>query len=465
MKRPLVFGVATLSAGLVCGFFFKSFLGALLIGFAVFGIGCFVLKQRWWVFLLASSFFLAGLLGAMLHIWTRPELPQQTRMITEARVISVPKDYGTYSTAVIKADKTRFPNAKGELVTVESPLYFSINSKRTSLSIGDTIRVYGDFKQAEKGRIYGNLKAEQVLLTEDRFNNFFTRFARNCSEGLGSYIKEHYSGEKGALLAAILTGDQNGLSKSTKDAFSKAGISHLVAVSGMNISILIFLFTALAFFIPRRLRLLITLPLLLFLVVFTGGSPSILRAAVMSATFLLADFQGRDSDGLTNLFVAVGVLLLMDYDVLYDVSFQLSFSAVLGLILGMPLLTHPIFERWYGRVLGATMMAQLGALPISVAVFGNLYPYSLLTNLILVPLFPATIVLSLSVIVLTLLIPPLGQLVLPMSGNAISFYLWLAERVSKLPGAVVELGDAGGEVGVFLACALAAAYLLLLRKK
>lgn len=111
------------------------------------------------------------------------------------------------------------------------------------------------------------------------------------------------------------------------------------------------------------------------------------------------------------------------------------------------------------------MMAQLGALPISVAVFGNLYPYSLLTNLILVPLFPATIVLSLSVIVLTLLIPPLGQLVLPMSGNAISFYLWLAERVSKLPGAVVELGDAGGEVGVFLACALAAAYLLLLRKK
>lgn len=468
MKRPLVFGIATFIVGTACGFFFQSLFASIAIAVSVFAVACFLLKQKWWVFLLATAFFLAGLLSAMVHVWTRPELPNKTRAIVEGRVLSVPKEYEKYSVAVIKSYNTRYLDQNGTIATVQSPLYFELFYTETEgepFSIGDDIRVYAEFRSSNRARICGELKAEQVSTVENRFDNVFVRFSRKCSEGLGKYINKHYSGQTAALLTAVLNGDQSGLSKETKEAFTKAGMTHLVAVSGMNISILLFLFTLLAFFIPRRWRLMIALPLLLFLVIFTGGSPSILRAAFMSATFLLSDIQGRDSDGLTNLFVAAGALLLMDYDVLYDVSFQLSFMAVLGLILGMPLLTHPFFERWYGKALGTTVMAQLGALPVSVGVFGVLYPYALLTNLFMVPLFPLTVGLCLSVVFLTAWIPPLGQLLLPVSENAISVYLWVAKTVGKFPGAEVDISDVSGEVGVFLACALAAAYVLMLVRK
>lgn len=469
MKRPLVFGIATFSIGMVCGFFFQSVIAALLIALSVFAVACYLLKQKWWVFLLAVTFFTAGLLGAMAHIWTRPELPRETRMIVEGRVLSVPKEYDGYGTTVIKSEHVRYLGEDGEIHSTEKPLYFNLNYTNTvgdSFSIGDSVRAYAEFRSWSRKRICGTLNSVNVTTVENRFDNAFVRFSRNCSEGLGKYINKHYSGQTAALLTAILTGDQSGLSKETQEAFRKAGMTHLIAVSGMNISILLLLFTYLAFFIPRRWRLVLSLPLLLFLVIFTGAPPSILRAAIMSATFLLADIQGRDSDALTNLFVAAGVLILLDYDVLYDVSFQLSFTAVLGLILGMPLLTHPFFQHWFGKVVGSTMMAQLGALPITIGVFGGIYPYATLTNLAMVPIFPMTIGLCLGVIVLTWILPPLGQILLPMSENAISVYLWVAKMVAKLPGAEVDISDVCSEVGVFLACAIGAGYLLLkLRQK
>ena len=416
--------------------------------------------------MLAVSFFTIGLLSSMLYVWMRPALPDQSRVVVEGRVLSVPKEYQDCRTAVIKAYNTQYSVDDKEVKDTEEPLYFALYyTTPLAISIGDDIQVYAEFHRTDRTRLCGELVASRVVLSKNRFNNVFVRFSRKCSDGLDSYIKSHYSGQTAALLSAVLTGNQQDLSKETKDAFRKAGLTHLVAVSGMNISILLFLFTVLAFFIPRWWRLLISLPLLLFLVIFTGGSPSIIRAAIMSSAFLLADIQGRESDGLTNLFVAVGALLIFDYDMLYDISFLLSFSAVLGLLLGMPLLTHSFFECWYGKVLAATVMAQLGAIPISVAVFGTMYPYALLANLITVPLFTAIVALSLGVIGLTAVIPPLGQLVLPMSGNAIALYLKVAKTVSILPAAEVRLGEASVGVGVFLACALAAVYLLLLLNK
>lgn len=468
MKRPLVFTVAMLSAGIACGFFFQSVLAALLIAVSVLAVACFLLKQKWWVFLLATAFFVAGLCGAMLHVWSRPDLPYSTRMIVEGRVLSIPKEYEKHNKLVLKSESTQLLNEAGEIESFERPLYFELSYVPTeeSVSIGDSLRVYGYFlRNRERMRICGSLSEERVELLENRFDNAFVRFSHSCADWLNTHIRKHYSGQTGALLAAILTGDQSGISKETKENFKRAGLTHLIAVSGMNISILIFFFTALAFFIPRRWRLALSLPLLLFLVIFTGAPPSILRAAAMSAIFLLADLQGRDSDGLTNLFFAAGVLLLMDYDILYDISFQLSFLSVLGLILGMPLLKHPFFQNRFGKLLGTTIMAQLGALPVTVAVFGKLYPYATFTNLLVVPLFPLTIGVCLAVLILLVLIPPLGRLVLPVSAALVNAYLWVTEKIGSLPGAVVDVTNVAGEIGVFLACALAAGYLLLKLRK
>ncbi len=459
MKRPLVFAVATVTAGAICGFYLQSVLAALLIATAVFGIGCFALKKRWFVFLLAVSFFTAGLLTVSAYLYIRPQILGSGPIYIEGKIVSVPRAGNDYDYAILKSEKFGFKNLTGQIEDLSAPLYFDLRLKSgvTDYSIGDRISVRGTFRAEDsRTRVCGRVTAERTELLDGN-ENWFTRFARDCSEKTSRFILDRFPGQEGAVLNAIITGDRSGLSEETRTAFNRAGISHLIAVSGMHISLFLFLFTCLTFFFPRRWRLVLSLPMLGFLVVFTGASPSVLRAAAMSATFLVANALGRDSDGLTNLFFAGGVLLLIDFDVVYDVSFQLSFSSVLGLILGMPLLTHPFFERRYGKIIGASAMAQLGSLPFAVGAFGTLHPYALLANIITVPLFPV-------LVLVCLMVAPFAFLT-PIAHWMLKAFIWIATLVGKLPGAEVEIGAVSGEVAVFLGCGLAVAYLLLHRKK
>lgn len=459
MKRPLVFAVATCTAGAVCGFYLQSVIAALLIATAVFGIGCFALKKRFWIFLLAVGFFAAGLLPTAAYLYTRPQLLGNGPIYLEGEVVSVPRGGSEYDHAVLKSEKFGFKKITGGTEEVSVPLYFNlyIKSGTTDYSIGDRILVLGKFRSEDsRSRVCGTVTAERTELLEGG-RNWFTEFAHNCSEKTSRFILKRFPGQEGAVLNAIMTGDRSQLSKETTEAFKRAGISHLIAVSGMHISLFLFLFTCLTFFFPRRWRLVLSLPVLGFLVVFTGASPSVLRAATMSSVFLVADALGRDSDGLTSLFFSGAVLMLLDFDVVYDVSFQLSFSAVLGLVLGMPLLTHPFFERWYGKVIGASVMAQLGSLPVAIGAFGTLYPYALLTNVLVVPLFPI-------LVTVCLLAAPLAFL-LPGAKGLLTGFIWLATAVGKLPAAEVGIGAISGEVAVFIGCGLAVAYLLLQRQK
>lgn len=471
MKRPLVFLVATIASGLACGFFLQSPWASLFLATLALGLGCLFFRKKLLRFLSALLCFTIGLGIATIHLYLQPDLSHLStpRVIIEGRVLSVPKEYGDYNTLILKSDTLQAVNQAGQVQTVEESAYFKLNYTRVDggvPSVGDSLRVYGNFEwENTRKRICGTVMVVRAERTENRMNNGFFRFAKTCAGAVSQHIERNYSGQTGALLSAILNGDQSNLSQETKEQFSRAGLTHLVAVSGMNISILLFFFTYLAFFLPRRWKLTLSLPLLLFLVVFTGAPPSILRAAVMSATFLLADLQGRDSDSLTNLFFAAGVLLLFNYDVLYDLSFQLSFLSVLGLILGIPLFTHPFFDRWYGKVLACTIAAQLGSLPVVVGVFGRLCPYGTFTNLLLVPLFPLTIGVCLGALILLVLIPPLGQLMVPVSETLISVYLWVTEKVGNLPGAVIDVGDVSSEIGVFLGCFMVAGYLVLRMKQ
>ena len=459
MKRPLVFAVATCAAGAICGFYLQSILAALLLATSVFGIGCFILKKRFFVFALAVLLFAIGLFSAVIHLHFRPQLLGNGPIYIEGEIISVPRAGKEYDYAILKSERLLFKNDAEKLEDLFATAYFDLYLKNGTVdySIGDRVAVRGKFRAIDaRTRSCGRVTAERIERLETG-GNWFTRFAHRCSKMTSRFILSRFSGQEGAVLNAIITGDRSGLSEETNTAFRRAGITHLIAVSGMHISLFLFMFTCLTFFFPRRWRLLLALPMLGFLVVFTGASPSVLRAAAMSATFLMAEALGRDSDGLTNLFFAGGVLLLMDFDVVYDVSFQLSFAAVLGLILGMPLLTHSFFEHWYGKVIGTSAMAQLASLPFAVGAFGTLYPYALLTNILTVPLFPILVFVCL----LTGVLPFLA----PIAQGVLHVFIWIATLVGKLPGAEVELGAVNGEVAVFLACGLAVAYLLLRREK
>lgn len=203
-------------------------------------------------------------------------------------------------------------------------------------------------------------------------------------------IGELYSGESAGFMTAILTGDKSALSEGASVALSEAGLSHMMAISGMHCGFLLTLVTFLAGRHRRRLTAVLALPLLVCYAVLTGGSPSVLRACVMLTFLIAAPLFRRESDPPTAMAAALFLILLANPFAAASVSLQLSFAAVAGLLWLTPKLWRALTgERRRGRLFqaaAASFSATMGALvftvPLSGWYFGTLVLVSPLSNLL-----------------------------------------------------------------------------------
>jgi competence protein ComEC len=162
--------------------------------------------------------------------------------------------------------------------------------------------------------------------------------------GLG----EGMPAREAALARGFVLGEDDGLDPATKEDFIRAGLSHLTAVSGENVTLLALLAMPIlaAFGIPLRERLVWVIGLIAVYVPLAGSAPSIQRAGVMGAVGLFATLSGRRTSRLYALGLALVVTLAVDPTVAADVGWQLSFAAVLGILL----LSSPIREWLLARL-------------------------------------------------------------------------------------------------------------------
>jgi len=198
-----------------------------------------------------------------------------------------------------------------------------------------------------------------------------------------------------ALARGFVLGDDAGLDRDTKEDFIRAGLSHLTAVSGENVTLLALLaMPVLALFgVPLRERLLWTIGLIAVYVPLAGSGPSIQRAGVMGAAGLLATLGGRRTSRLYALGLALVVTVAIDPGVAGDVGWQLSFAAVLGILL----LAAPIREWLRARLGGGawrralaegvavTLAATLATAPLIAFVFEEISLTSLAANVLALP--------------------------------------------------------------------------------
>jgi competence protein ComEC len=197
------------------------------------------------------------------------------------------------------------------------------------------------------------------------------------------------------LAHGFVLGEDEHIDEGTVEDFRRAGLSHLLAVSGQNVALLALLALPLlaAFGIPLRARLVWVLGAIVVYVPLAGAGPSILRAGVMGALSLLATLAGRRASRLYALAVAAVVTLAVDPRIGADVGWQLSFAAVLGiLLLGSPL-RAAIARRiggggWRGALAeGAamTIAATLATAPLIAFHFGAVSTTTLVANLLALP--------------------------------------------------------------------------------
>lgn len=195
------------------------------------------------------------------------------------------------------------------------------------------------------------------------------------------------------LLKALIFGDKGALDADDAAAFRTAGLSHVLAVSGLHVGFVAGALTALARFlhIGRSAEALLVLPALGLYVLMTGAAPPAMRAGLMFASVTLARAAGRKGDGLNFLALVLLILLFHRPAALFDAGLQLSFAAVLGIlalapVMGGDLSRKPRWRRWLVSAFAVSLGANLATLPLVLAHFGSASPAGPLAGLIAVPL-------------------------------------------------------------------------------
>jgi len=212
-----------------------------------------------------------------------------------------------------------------------------------------------------------------------------------AEEGLGRGMPAR----EAELARGFVLGEDEGIDPRTEEDFRRAGLSHLLAVSGQNVMLLALLAMPVlaALGIPLRERLVWVLALIAIYVPLAGAGPSIQRAGVMGAAGVLATLAGRRASRLYALALALGMTLAIDPGVAGDVGWQLSFAAVVGIfVLAAPLraaIAARIGSGGWRRALAegaaVTVAATLATAPLIAFHFETLSTTTLLANLLAMP--------------------------------------------------------------------------------
>jgi competence protein ComEC len=212
-----------------------------------------------------------------------------------------------------------------------------------------------------------------------------------AADGLGQGMPSR----EAALARGFVLGEDEEIDEGTKEDFRRAGLSHLLAVSGQNVTLLALLAMPVlgALGIPLRLRLFWVLGLIAVYVPVAGAGPSIQRAGVMGALGLLATLAGRRSSRFYALVVAAALTLAIDPGIAADIGWQLSFAAVLGILILAAPLARAIVSRigsgpWRHALadgIAMTIASALATAPLIAFHFETLSTTTLVANAIALP--------------------------------------------------------------------------------
>ena len=270
-------------------------------------------------------------------------------------------------------------------------------------------------------------------------------------------INEMYSEEAGAFASALLLGERSGITYEMDTSFKVSGISHIIAVSGLHVSILFGLvYTLLA---KRRvLSCLVGIPALFLFAAIAGFTPSITRACIMQSLMLLAMVLDREYDGPTALAFAVLVMLVCNPLTILSVSFQLSVGCMMGIFLFSERIRqyllrygskHIMKEQklanrlWQGIATSVSVSSSAAVMttPLVAYYFGCISIVGVVTNLLTLWVISFIFYGIIASLLLSLISTGLAQLLAMVISVPIQFVLGTAEFISKLPMAAVYISD------------------------
>ncbi len=256
--------------------------------------------------------------------------------------------------------------------------------------------------------------------------------------------------EDAAVLPALVLGDTSAVPGPITEQFRMAGLTHLTAVSGANVTIVCGAVLLSASVVGPRIAVGLAAAALLGFVVVVQPSASVLRAALMGAITLLAVLSRRRRQAMPALAATVVVLMVAAPQLAVDVGFALSVAATAALVLIAPAWSSRLTGLGWPRVLAdavsVTLAAQLVTAPLVAGISGSVSLVGLVANLLVAPVIPAITVIGTAAAVLCPLWPAGAELLIRFTGPELWWLLLVARHAADVPAASIPVPSGVGGV-------------------
>lgn len=373
----------------------------------------------------------------------------------------------------------------GALHPVVGKILLTVRTLSSSWHYGDVLRLKLNLRQPRNFRTPGSFDYEGYLARQGIFLSAFlwddTEIERIGTAGssfwsvierarntIGQFFARHLDTKTAAVLQALIIGEERSITKDLREAFSRAGVAHVLSVSGLHISLVAT--TAYAFwwwvvsrspfllltFTAPVLASLLALPPVLLYAMISGGSIATWRSVLMVVTYLLAVVISRQGEVYRSLALAALLISFLWPGAVLDVSFQLSFLSVLSLFLGMErfslwwshvrprlqLDTFPQREwllRWGASYFVVSACALLGTAPLTAAHFNQVALVGIFANAIVVPLLgSAAVILGLLAAGFVFLHSSIAMVLVLCAGIVTRLGIWSVEWFASFPYATLQ---------------------------
>ncbi len=458
MKRPILWVLFYMISGILAGKF-TLFSMWIVLPIAVFFIGTVLLSKLWhnkapFIFLLC---FFVGVIS-IYHSITPVKAVTQLADMKDTYVEGIVKnvEWTRNNKQRLKVISSNITN--DETVVHKKSSFLVYFNGKTETSIGDHIAFQGTLQpfqlQAAKGTFnefnYWKVRGydykcftDKITITEKTKNSFFNSLY-NCKNKLENIYDKIFPMQEAGVIKAMLIGDKGDVTELTRYIYKQAGIAHILAISGLHISIIsmsAYYFFANILKQSRRKSSAIAIAVLPFFILITGFSPSAVRAAIMVMVGLMGNLFFRSGDSINNVGIAAVLILCIQPLYLWDIGFQLSFVTVTGIIIGMEWMEQlDGISDWIKNSVGVSFFATISSLPVTAYYFHSFSMAGFIINLVVVPLMEVLLIMG----IITVIVGCFSIQTASIFGGIVFYILQLYEAiciyVAKLPWTTISIG-------------------------
>lgn len=269
--------------------------------------------------------------------------------------------------------------------------------------------------------VFNVKKEDKIVSLAGARQNALKAYAFKLKDKFKGIFVRYLWPQNSRFLSTLILGERWNLSGEIREIFVRTGTSHIIAISGFNVGIIVFLVLIFlkAIGIKRKTRYLITIPLLIIHMYAVGLSPSVVRATIMAVIVLFGYLIDRDSHLINGLGLAALAILAYNPLQIFDIGFQLSFVSVLGIVILSPKLIALLKRERKLNVLQSVMLngfsvslsAYLATAGFVVYYFRIITPITILANLIVVPYSSFIIILGFTLGLSAMISPLLSPLI------------------------------------------------------